>query len=123
MSKRTPTVGSVVHYVSYGTPGGEFTSQCRAAIITEVPHVDEARTPELRAEGEKLQARGTVGLAVLNPSGTFFNEADYDDGAETPGTPGCPDAAAHGNPFRYCGCGWVEAAHKGGTWHWREGCA
>lgn len=31
-----PSVGRVVHYVSYGTPRGEYTSQCRAAIITEV---------------------------------------------------------------------------------------
>jgi len=30
-----PTVGRVVHYVSYGTPGGEYTSQCRAAMVTE----------------------------------------------------------------------------------------
>lgn len=120
MPEQTPSVGRIVHYVSYGTPGGEYTSQCRAAIITEVPLADQARTGELHAEGEALQARGTVGLAVLNPSGMFFNEADYDDGAETPGAPACPNAAAHGNPFRYCACGWMEAAHKGGTWHWPE---
>lgn len=115
-----PTIGGIVHYVSYGTPGGEYGKECRAAIITEVPHVDEARTPQLRADGEDLLARGTVGLAVLNPSGMFFNEADYHDGAETPGAPDCPDAAGHGNPFRYCGCGWAEAAYSGGTWHWPE---
>jgi hypothetical protein len=44
-----------VHYVSYGTPGGEYTSQCRAAVITAV-------------HGEFL-----VDLAVLNPEGMFFN--------------------------------------------------
>jgi hypothetical protein len=84
------SVGRIVHYVSYGTPGGEYAHECRAAIITEVPHVDDARTPELRAEGEALLARGTVGLAVLNPRGMFFNEADYDE------------------------------QHHGGTWHWPE---
>ena len=35
----TPSVGRVVHYVSYGTPGGEYTSQCRAAIVAGVPDV------------------------------------------------------------------------------------
>jgi len=66
-----PTVGRVVHYVSFGTPGGEYTSQCRAAIVTEVP--DD--TPD---------GREWVCLAVLNPSGMLFNRAPYDewDGAD-----------------------------------------
>ncbi|MCX5229663.1 hypothetical protein [Streptomyces sp. NBC_00233] len=55
MSQPTPAVGRIVHYVSYGTPGGEYTSQCRAAIITAV------HSPFL------------VDLAVLNPEGLFFN--------------------------------------------------
>lgn len=29
-------IGRIVHYVSYGTPGGEYTSECRAAVVTEV---------------------------------------------------------------------------------------
>lgn len=103
MSTPTPAVGRIVHYVSYGTPNGEYTSQCRTAIITDVPTSD-----------------GTVALAVLNPTGMFFNTADYHDGAETPGAPGCPSADAHGSPRRYCDCGWIEASHKGGTWHWPE---
>ena len=56
-----PSVGRVVHYVSYGTPGGEYTSQCRAAIVTEV---------------DRQMAAGDgwiVGLCVLNPTGQFFN--------------------------------------------------
>lgn len=102
MSDQKPSVGRIVHYVSYGTPGGEYTRQCRAAIITEV-------------------TGDTVGLCVLNPTGQFFNQGcQYHDGGETAGSPGCPDTAAHGNPFRYCGCGWAEAAYKGGTWHWPE---
>lgn len=48
-------VGSAVHYVSFGTPGGEYTSQCRSATVTEVG------------------AGGAVGLAVLNPTGLFFH--------------------------------------------------
>lgn len=50
-----PSVGRIVHYVSYGTPGGEYASQCRAAIVTA-------------AHGPFL-----ADLAVLNPEGMFFN--------------------------------------------------
>ena len=76
-----PSVGRIVHYVSYGTPGGEYTSQCRAAIVTEVPDDPPA--------GAQLD----VGMAVLNPTGMFFNRGvPYND----PGT------------------------NKGGTWHWPE---
>lgn len=102
-----PSVGRVVHYVSYGTPGGEYGKECRAAIITEVDAQDPSK----------------VGLCVLNPTGQFFNQGVvYHDGAETPGDPNCPNAAAHGpeGPFRYCACGWMEASYTGGTWHWPE---
>lgn len=60
MSK--PSVGRVVHYVSYGTPGGEYISECRAAIVTAVrgPLADEAER---------------VDLCVMNPTGLFFNTA------------------------------------------------
>jgi hypothetical protein len=104
-----PSVGRIVHYVSYGTPGGEYGKECRAAIVTEV---------DLAVENPQ-----TVGLCVLNPTGQFFNRTvPYHDGGETPGDPNCPNAADHqpSGPFRYCACGWAEAAHKGGTWHWPE---
>ena len=101
-----PSTGQVVHYVSYGTPGGEYGKECRAAIVTEV---------DLTVENPQ-----TVGLAVLNPTGMFFNRTvPFHDGAETPGKPDCPAAEAHGT-FRYCPCGWAEAAFRGGTWHWPE---
>jgi hypothetical protein len=54
-----PSVGRIVHYVSYGTPGGEFTSQCRAAIVTEA-------TTEFDGEFD-------VSLTVINPTGLYFN--------------------------------------------------
>ncbi|QCX81038.1 hypothetical protein C9F11_37275 [Streptomyces sp. YIM 121038] len=57
MSHPEATVGRIVHYVSHGTPGGEYTSQCRAAIVTEA------------AQGDS----DLIGLAVLNPEGMFFN--------------------------------------------------
>ncbi|WP_084518047.1 hypothetical protein [Microtetraspora niveoalba] len=109
MSHQKPSVGRIVHYVSYGTPGGEYKSECRAAIVTEV-----------LADGSQ-GAENNVGLAVLNPEGVYFNRAvPQDEGAETPGSPDCPNKAGHGSPFRYCGCGWMEAGHCGGTWHWPE---
>jgi len=60
MPEPQPSVGRIVHYVSYGTPGGEYTSQCRAAIVTG--------TPGCEAHME------CVSLAVLNPEGMFFNQ-------------------------------------------------
>jgi len=71
----TPSVGRVVHYVSYGTPGGEYQSRCRAAVITEVETAD------------------VVCLAVLNPTGVFFDTGLTRDDGERP---------------------------AGGTWHWPE---
>lgn len=50
-----PSVSRIVHYTSYGTPGGEYPSVCRAAIVTE------------------YIADGLVSLCVLNPEGMFFN--------------------------------------------------
>lgn len=65
-----PSVGRIVHYVAYGTPGGEFPSGvCRAAVVTEI---DEALG---------------VGLCVLNPTGQFFNRGVlHDEGAKAGGT-------------------------------------
>lgn len=104
-----PSVGRVVHYVSYGTPGGEYSRECRAAIITEVGGA----------------AVGTVGLAVLNPEGLFFRSmaaggCHLDAGEGKPGRDDCPNVPHENGPHRYCACGWTEAAHAGGTWHWPE---
>jgi hypothetical protein len=72
-----PTVGRIVHYQAYGTPGGEFPSVPRAAIITEVGHDGIA---------ENFEATGEVGLCVMNPTGLFLNRGvPY---SETP-RPGC----------------------------------
>jgi hypothetical protein len=56
-----PSVGRIVHYVSYGTPAGEFTSKCRAAVVTEV-----------EKSGDVDQERASI--CVLNPTGVFFHE-------------------------------------------------
>lgn len=70
------SIGRIVHYVSYGTPGGEFPSVCRAAIVTETFPGDGS----------------VVSLAVLNPSGMFFN----------------------------VGVALDEETKAGGSWHWPE---
>lgn len=86
-----PSVGRIVHYVSYGTPpradGSQaYTSQCRAAVVTEVG----GRAVDPRT-GDEVDA-WVVGLCVLNPTGHFFNQ----DVVQS------------------------EHAHDGGTWHWPE---
>lgn len=84
-------IGRKAHYVSYGTPGGEYGSVCRAAVITEVPARSEGLPP-------------VAGLAVLNPEGMFFKrDVRYDEGAE----------AAAPVPGQ---CG--SRLYRGGSWHW-----
>jgi len=57
------SIGRIVHYVSYGTPNGEYEPEHRAAIVTEVS-----------------EDPGVVGLCVLNPTGMFFNRyVAYDE--------------------------------------------
>lgn len=58
---QTPSIGRVVHYHAYGTPGGEFKPCPRAALITDVHDADA----------------GDVSVAVFNPSGLFFNRVQY----------------------------------------------
>jgi hypothetical protein len=71
------TVGRMVHYVAYGTPGGEFAAGVhRAAVVTEITTIG----PEGPADPNN------IGLCVLNPTGQFFNQhVPYDEGKK-PGT-------------------------------------
>lgn len=59
MSEASPTIGRIVHYQSFGTPGGEYLPEARAAIVTAGP-------PTPRHSG--------VSLAILNPTGMFFTQ-------------------------------------------------
>lgn len=61
---QTPSIGRIVHYQSYGTPGGEYLPEPRAAIITEVEFRGIADHPDLAP---------IISVAVLNPTGMFFN--------------------------------------------------
>jgi hypothetical protein len=59
MGEVPPRVGDTVWYYAYGTPGGEHPAGVpRAAIVTNV-------------HGSTRESM--VDLAVLNPTGLFFN--------------------------------------------------
>ncbi len=75
-----PSIGRVVHYVSYGTPGGEYKSECRAAIVTATDPPPEDNPDQV-----------FVSLAVLNPTGMFFNQDETD---KTGGTWHWPERAS-----------------------------
>jgi hypothetical protein len=77
MPEQRPSVGRAVHYVAYGTPGGEFPAGvCRAATVTEV-YNDSPITGEVREK---------VSVCVMNPTGLFFNQGIPYDPQKAPGT-------------------------------------
>lgn len=71
MGRQLPSVGRVVHYVAYGTPGGEYEAGAhRAAMITEA---------SLNSE--------SVSLVVFNPTGWHFRlSVWHDEDEKKPGT-------------------------------------
>jgi hypothetical protein len=105
-----PTVGRIVHYVSYGTPGGEYTQQCRAAIIAEVGAWVTVETTAAASystsEGRPIRILeqwfydDALALVVCNPTGLFLNGSG-------------PVACRHQEPT-------ADGAPAGGTWHWPE---
>jgi hypothetical protein len=89
-----PTIGRIVHYVSYGTPAGEYRSECRAAVVTFVPGTFTS------------PGGGSLSLCVLNPEGMFFNQ----------GVPYHEGDTGHD----HAGDEIPERSYRGGTWHWPE---
>lgn len=89
-----PSIGRIVHYVAFGTPGGEYPAGvCRAAIVTKTFGPIETRP-------------GTVvGLCIVNPTGLFFHETVDED---------------QPTPFDASSDGPQGAPPKPGTWHWPE---
>jgi hypothetical protein len=77
-SNHTPSVGRIVHYVSYGTPNGEYQPEHRAAVITEVLDGD---------------SHGIVNLCVLNPQGIFFTMSHNEEEDKRGGTWHWPERA------------------------------
>lgn len=72
-----PRIGQPVHYVARGSADGVFHPACRAAIVTEI---GEAR--QVTDDSELW----TVGLAVLNPTGLFFDPSIEEHDGHAPGT-------------------------------------
>jgi hypothetical protein len=90
--ERPLRINTLVHYVSYGTPRGEYTSQCRSALVPGVP---VGALPTLDGErGEQWDSAAVVAdLFVMNPTGVFLNR--------------CPESPDD---------------HRGGTWHRSDFC-
>lgn len=74
MADHVPSVGRVVHYVAYGTPGGEFPAGAhRAAVVTDVHNPGEPTS--------------VLSLCVLNPTGLYFlQHVQFDPTGTQPGT-------------------------------------
>lgn len=72
-----PTICRSVHYVAFGTPGGEYQEGAhRAAIITDVHH----------GTGKDGQP-ADVSLVIFNPTGLHFRaNVPYDAAGTLPGT-------------------------------------
>lgn len=108
-----PTAGRIVHYVSYGTPAGEYSAKCRAAVVTEVGQwiTVETTAPSSFSASEGRPIRvleqwwydDACALAVLNPTGVFFNGA---------ASVACPHDEGSGSGST--------KVHRSGTWHWPE---
>jgi hypothetical protein len=112
MSDAPLVVADSVHYVSYGTPGGEYSSMCRAATVAEVGGwLSVATTEHGTVEGLPNRTRTRLeeyhedacGLVVLNPTGVFFKTVQYrtiDGGPPVAGTwhhvHECPSARGRG---------------------------
>lgn len=114
MSEMRPAVGSLVHYVSYGSTNDEYLPTCRAAMVAEVGQwITEHETGD-GPDGAGRPVRhltqvfydDALALAVINPTGMFFNGA---------GAVGCMkdvlpprDKIVHGERTTF----------RSGTWHW-----
>jgi hypothetical protein len=81
--EQKPAVGRIVHYVAYGTPGGEFPAGvCRAAVVTEVGTLIPGQVVHLGEDGTQTD----IGVCVMNPTGLFFNRGIPYDANRKPGT-------------------------------------
>lgn len=73
--EQKPSVGRIVHYQSYGSVGGKYLPECRAAIVTAVEE-----GPIYNQDNPTLVHPGPlVSVAVFNPEGMFFNRSCVQD--------------------------------------------
>lgn len=89
MEPQKPSVGRIVHYVAYGTPGGEFPAGvCRAAVVTETYTLNSLAS---HPTGGAFTVTpdgwiSDIGVCVLNPTGLFFNRGIPYNENNAPGT-------------------------------------
>lgn len=93
MTDQKSSIGRTVHYTSHGTPDGTYGKECRAAIVTAVCDNPGGHDPETDTP--------CASLAVLNPTGMFFNEHVPQEELADKIEPG-------------------PSGRTGGTWHWPE---
>lgn len=114
----TPRLNDPVHYVSYGTPAGEYRSQCRAATVAEVGawmSMGDPYDEGTNEAGQKVRTQTQVwdpeacALVVHNPTGQFFNTCPRDE----------PDPIAL---ITRDGSRVTRRVYRGGTWHQPGGC-
>jgi hypothetical protein len=95
MTTASPSIGRIVHYVSFGTPpradGSQaYESECRAAVVAGI--IDAGPGPP------DSPPSSLVALVVFNPTGLFFNEASQDEDGHRGGpwheTSGCQGRGA-----------------------------
>jgi hypothetical protein len=90
-----PAIVDGVHFVSYGSKGGEFPQACYAAIVTEVDP-PEPGTDDI-----------VIGVKVLKPWGDENHRGVSNDNGHDP-------TAAGQEPTDLC----RGLDYPGGTWHW-----
>lgn len=91
--KPSPSIGRIVHYVSFGTPlradGSQaYASECRAAVVAGIIHPGPGPPDS--------PPSSLVALVVFNPAGLFFNEASQDEEGHRPGSWHWPEREADG---------------------------
>lgn len=61
LMEQVPSIGRIVHYQRFGSPGGEHKAEPSPAVITQVFENNE------------------VQLFVMNPNGLYFNRTPYSE--------------------------------------------
>jgi hypothetical protein len=109
LTDRPPALHDQVHYVAYGTPGGEYPRACRAAIVTGVgawldDQEQEPSNPYPNDGAQRIRQQtyhaDAASLTVHNPTGMFLNVCAHDQAADP-----------HGGTWHYPG----DHCHPGGT--------
>lgn len=93
-----PALNDQVHYVSFGSAGGEYPSVCRAATVT-APGAWIDQHVETPSSGVRVVTQRwdptAAALLVANPTGLFWKTDIRSDPGGAPGTWHRPDQCTH----------------------------